>query len=101
MKLINFVRDNVIRLPRNPSGTTFPTCCKCWQPVEEYRIVDEGRDFAVYEAACSHKTSHVDREQKRVTMRRYWGNDRRINEAAKLVFFVPANAEPMADTPGI
>lgn len=100
MKLINFVRDNVIRLPRNPSGTGFPTCHVCWQPVEAYELVDEGIDFQDLRASCSHKTSTVHQETKRVTMHWYWTNNRRNTEASKLVFFVPSAAEPMADTPG-
>jgi hypothetical protein len=88
-------RDMAIRLPRNPSGTGWPTCFKCYQPVEEYGVIDEPTpNEKVIRARCSHKTNKIDSEEKRITVRGRWSLDKQLNEISKLVFFVPNVAIP-------
>ncbi len=92
--------DNLIRLPRNPSGTQWPTCFRCWQPVELYSIVDEGDNHQTIQAGCSHKQSRVEYDTKRITMRRRWSHNKKANELAKVVFFTPSSHTPEHNDPG-
>lgn len=38
---VRMKRDDVVVDRRNRSGTGFPTCCRCWQPVHGVGIEDE------------------------------------------------------------
>lgn len=102
MKYARAERDNVIALPRNPSGTGWPSCAKCWQPVEGYGIDDEKklpdgrREIAVY-AECRHgvRTSTPFREVKVLTTFPGQTKEGFLTQMALLVFFAPRAGEPM------
>jgi hypothetical protein len=100
MKFGRAERDNVIALPRSPSGTGFPSCAKCWQPVEGYGIDDEKklpdgrREIAVY-AECRHGKTRSERETKVLTTFPGQTKEGFLTQMALLVFFAPRAGEPM------
>lgn len=101
MTLINFQKDNIIRLPFTPSSTGWPVCYKCWQPVEAYELADEGLNWEALRAQCSHGGNSVETETKRITMRRRWTEAKKQLERSRLVFFVPNAGVPIANEPGV
>lgn len=93
MKLIRSQKNDVAIDKRNRSGTGFPTCCRCWQPVhgygieEERRLSDGSKEIDVY-AEC-----HGKREVKILSVPRGQSKESFTKGLALLVFFADASTQ--------
>lgn len=91
MRPVRLKRDDVVVDSRNRSGTGFPTCAICWQPVHGYGIEDErkrgdgAREIDVY-AEC-----HGKREVKVLSVGVGQSQKSFLESLALLVFFAPAS----------
>lgn len=93
MRPIRLRKDDVVVDKRNRSGTGFPTCCRCWQPVhgygieEERRLKDGTKQLDVY-AEC-----HGKREVKILTVPLGMSKETFMKGLALLVFFADASTQ--------
>jgi len=84
-------KDDVVVDTRNRSGTGFPTCCRCWQPVHGYGIEDERRQSNGTREIDVYASCHGQREVKTLTVAAGQTKDQFLKGLALLVFFAPSS----------
>lgn len=91
MKPIGLKKNDVVIDTRNRSGTGFPTCAVCWQPVHGYGIVEERRKPDGSKELDVYAECHGKREVKVLAFPVGHTMQAAMRGLALLVFFAPAS----------